>query len=306
MILPEGWEQFYDDVCRKVKILTKVGVWSSDASSMLAWLGNFEKREHKYIAAHILDRLTFRSEKMLESSYRLFLCSTFRNYVLEKTGQSAGSIQEWLSFLAASPREVMSDLLVCSVSKAGEHGESGSHMIRILTGELINEHRVFPIDTDSFSSVEGKVILIVDDFVGSGKQFSDFAEPRDISNASKKNHIIYAPAMGFEIGLENLKRKSYGIEIFPLEVVGEHERFFCHQPGAPFVGDDLNSESDVLKCYHEMRTLDKSFKKPNWLGRNKASLCVAFQWGCPNQSLGVMWFKGDGSWNRLVRRRGIQ
>jgi len=110
--------------------------------------------------------------------------------------------------------------------------------------------------------------------------------------------------MAYESGLNVIRDKNYGVTIFPLETVTAEEQFFTHKAGAMFGGDDINLEVDVLKHYHEMRQLDPLFQRRGWLGFDKASLCVAFQWGCPNQSLGVMWYAGGPTWNRLVRRRG--
>lgn len=306
MKLPEGWESFYEDVCNKIRALTATGVWTIEASTIFAWLGNFEKDEHRYIAAHILDRMTFRSEKMLEGAYKQFIASTFRERAQEKLRVAIENVENWMRALRNDPRQELNNIVICSVSKAGEHGESGSHIIRILTGDLFHENRVFSVDVEKLDSLENKLILIVDDFVGSGEQFDGFSEQSGLREAAKKNWIIYAPAVAYCKGIEQIFDKKYGIEIFPLEVIPESEQFFSHAEGDKFFGDDINCESEVLKCYHEMRQLDSTFAKGAWLGRKKASLCVAFQWGCPNQSLGVMWYRGTNGWRRLVRRRGAQ
>lgn len=81
MKLPDQWEFFYDDICSRVKLLSASGIWPFHQDSLTAWLGNFSKDEHKYIAAHILDRLIFRTEKMTESAYQTFFSTHFRAYV---------------------------------------------------------------------------------------------------------------------------------------------------------------------------------------------------------------------------------
>lgn len=310
MILPEGWEAFYDGVCERTNALTKSGIWNGDAHSIRAWLGNFTEDTHRYIAAHILDRLTYRTEKMTESAFRMYLSSVFREFCRD-AGNSVGSnIEEWLAALRAPHCPWTNKIKLCSVSKAGEHGESGSHMIRILTGGLFSQDHIFPVDTQKLHSVKGNILLIVDDFMGSGDQFIKFAKHHKLEDALKHNHIVYAPSVAYYKGLENLTHSNYKIKITPLEIVPEKERFFSHKPGAKFFGDDINTEIDVLKVYHEMRKLCPEFGKKGcdtvWMGRDDASLCVGFQWGCPNQSLGLMWLDGNSNWERLVRRRGSQ
>ncbi len=304
--LPIGWEFFYDDVCKKVKVLTGCGVWSTDASSVLAWLGNFQKDEHRYIAAHILDRVTFRTEKMIEGSYKLFIASIFREHSLKHCSAEHSSIEEWFEILRSHPKGNHTDINLCSVSKPGDNGDSGSHMVRILTGELFNQNRIISPEISPLDTLQNKVILLVDDFVGSGTQFKTFADEVALREAAKKNYIVYAPALAYYKGLTSIRQENYGIEIMPLEIINKNEQFFLHEDGCMFCGDDLNTEADVLQTYREMRNLDSSFGKSCWLGRDAASLSVVFQWGCPNQSLGIMWYEGSNQWSRLARRRGTQ
>lgn len=304
--LPDGWEVFYEDVCKKIKTLTASGVWSADASVVLAWLANFEKDEHRYIAAHILDRTTFRTEKMLEGGYKMFLATSFREIAQHHFSVGRIDIRDWFETLTAYPKGVHSKIHLCPVTQAGESGDSGNHIVRLLTGELFNQHRTFSPFDSPLSAQSGSLVLIVDDFVGSGVQFREFAEKTNLREAAKSNKIVYAPAIAYYKGLQSIKDENYGIDIFPLEILGKSEQFFQHENGIQFCGDDVNSEHDVLACYQDMRLLDPGFGRGGWLGRDRASLSVMFQWGCPNQSLGVMWYTGSNPWNRLARRRGTQ
>ena len=304
--LPNGWEFFYEDVCKKIKLLTACGIWTTDASTIFAWLGNLKKDEHKYIAAHILDRITFRTEKMIEGGYKLFLASNFRELASRFTCAEHDSIEEWFEILRSHPKGSHANIHLCSVSKIGDNGDSGSHMVRILTGELFNQNRTISPDRTPLYTLKNRFILIVDDFVGSGAQFKDFAEETGLREAAKNNYIVYAPALAYYRGLESIHQEDYGLHIMPLETLNKHEQFFQHDKGCMFCGDDLNVEPDVLETYKEMRLLDSNFGKGSWLGRDNASLSVVFQWGCPNQSLGIMWYEGGSEWNRLARRRGAQ
>lgn len=308
--MPDGWEAFYEGVCDRTNALAKSGIWNSEATSMLAWLGNFTQHNHKYVAAHILDRLTFRTEKMTESAFRLYISSTFRELCKGFSNNIGSNVEEWLAGLRNPHCPWTSNIKLCSVSKAGEHGESGSHMVRILTGDLFSEKHVFPVDTQTLNSIRGSIILIVDDFMGSGDQFLKFARHHKLEVAEKQNHIIYAPSVAYCKGLDNLARSKYKLKITPLETVTKREQFFSHEPGAKFIGDDVNTEAEVLQVYREMRNLCPEFCKKGydayWLGRDDSSLCIGFQWGCPNQSLGMMWLDGHSDWQRLVRRRGSQ
>ncbi|PCJ43364.1 MAG: hypothetical protein COA71_00380 [SAR86 cluster bacterium] len=307
MILPDGWKEFKVDVQEKIQELCKSGIWNIDADLMMAWLGNFESDDrYSYIAHHILDRLIFRTEKMTESSYKRFLSSDFRSYIQDFRGSLGESVEEWLEGLADKNCDWTKDIKLCSVTKSGENGESGSHIIRLLTGGLFSESHIYSLDVNKLTDLEDKVIIIVDDFVGSGAQFSKFAKEVELEKAAENNHIIYVPSLAFYKGVEYIDKKNYGIKVYPLETVTKKEQFFLHEDGAMFCGDDVNSEKDIIDCYKEMRGLSGKFKEFNWLGFDQASLCVGFQWGCPNQSLGAMWFDGGTDWNKLLRRRGSQ
>lgn len=306
MNLPDGWENFYQDVCNKAKTLSSCEIWGMHSSTALAWLGNFTQDEHKYVAAHILDRITYRSDKMIEGSYKSFFASTFREYVKNRQFINHSSIEEWFEILKTPPKNAHRNIKLCSVSKLGDTGDSGSQMVRLLTGELIHQSRVILPESMALKSLEDQIILIVDDFVGSGEQFISFANETGLKEAAQKNHIIYAPAIGYYKGLREITERDFGISLIPLETIKETERFFSHSPGAIFCGDDVNSETEVIKCYQSMRTLRPSFGKGAWLGRNKESLCLVLQSGCPNQSLGIIWYDGGSDWKKLARRRGSQ
>lgn len=306
MNLPEGWEGFYQDVCNKVKTLSSCGIWKISSATALAWLGNFQESEHKYIAAHILDRVTYRSEKMIEAAYKSFLISTFREHIKTHKASSNYSIDEWLKLLRSHPRNEHSNIKLCSVSKLGDNGDSGSQVIRLLTGELFHQNRMISPEKEPLRDLEGQIILIVDDFVGSGDQFISFAEETGLRQACKNNHIIYAPAIGYYKGLEKITKADFGISLSPLEILKNSERFFTHEPGAAFCGDNINTEAEVAECYRQMLKLSPSFNRGAWFGRDNESLCVIFQWGCPNQSLGIIWYEGGSDWKKLARRRGSQ
>lgn len=305
MKLPTGWEKFQEDVILKTRALSTTGIWNIDSDVIGAWLGNFQKSEHRYIALHILDRMIYRTAKMTESSYARFFATDFREYVQKDHGQCGKNIDDWMQGLKDKNCGWAKNILLCSVSMRHENGESGSEIVRMLSGDLLSESRILTLNSVGLTAVRNKTILIVDDFVGSGDQFSRFAKAARLTDGAKQNRIIYVPAMAYYKGAEKIMEANYGMDFQALEILTKQDQFFTFDPGAPFCGDDQNSEGDVIACYREMRKLTPTVPEPYWFGRDKSGLCVGFQSGCPNQSLGIMWSDGL-KWHRLLRRRGSQ
>ncbi len=306
MKLPEGWDAFYESTLSKTKTLIKNQVWLLDWTSTQAWMANFSVDVHRYLAAHMLDRLIYRSERMAESSFRFFFSTEFYDLALTASQRKDIDTIMWLKELKNPYSALTKDVVICPVLKSIESGESGGEIARLLTSDLVPEKKIHPISHQSLDELEGKMILLVDDFVGSGRQFIEFAEKTNLKLASSKNEIVYAPLMAFYKGIDNINKKDFGVKVKPLELVTDSERFFTHKEGAFFCGDGINSESEVINTYREMCKLDANFHKKFWMGDDNASLCVAFQWGCPNQTLGAMWYDGGDDWSKLLRRRGSQ
>src|SRR5690606_2820140 len=158
---------------------------------------------------------------------------------------------------------------------------------------------------NSWAKIKGYLILLVDDFVGSGNQFLEFAEQINLATGAQDNEIVYAPLMALKNGVDEINKKNIGIQVSPIEIVDKPHSIFYGKEADRFRNDQGNTIADALTCYEDIR---KEYRiqmgSDYWMGHNNAAMSIAFQWGCPNQTLGILYKEQDQPrWRRLFKRR---
>jgi len=245
---------------------------------------------------------------MLESAYYRYFASELKQFVQEARPELNNlSIDEWFNQLRSYSTKLNKHLLIHPVHKPNDHGDSGNHVIRQLTSRLLSEQLVSLPANQSLKDINGKIIVLVDDLVGSGAQFKKFYTQSDLEVCLNNNVVIYAPLMATESGLSTLKAQYPSIYFHPLEVIASSEGLFIGDDNDQFGLDELNTIKDAKKCYNDIR-LSHNIKHSTWMGWDNSGLSVAFEWGVPNQSLGILYYQSltpAVSWHNLFTRRGV-
>lgn len=308
MKLPSDWARYKETVERRAHALASAGLWSVRNDDINRWLNNFQNEEYRYLALHILDSVIFRTSRMLVSGYTHFLNSEFRHYVRAHNPKAPSAIREWMAALAAQENKRPSwanNIIICPVKKENETTESGSRVARALTSDLVGQAWFGHLTRERGAKLENHLILLVDDFAGSGKQFVDFADSIQLKSICKKNRVIYAPLMAMSSGHAKIKADYPEVDFHPIELLEAAAGIFSGSPDAPFRNDSLNTVGDALACYNAI-IKDYRLTCGDGLGYEQAGMSVAFEWGCPNQTLSVLHHeqKRPHPWNRLFCRRG--
>ncbi len=301
------WQrQFMNQVLGRAEYLCRSQIWKIDIDTLYAWMSNFSDREeHRYLASYILSKLIFRSQLMLEVSYKRQLGLFLRNYVNACGQFPYKTLPNWFDFLKRRPKNKSPDLFIAPVRRENDTGESGSSVVRCLTANLINEKRAISLLTKTPSQLKGAIIVLVDDFAGSGDQFTDFAN--DVKLASWMEHcsIAYSPLMARQDALTRLQGDYPNVTFMPAEVLSNDLNIFSGRDSDLLESDQVNTYADLKNCYEDIRKRH-NFSSEYWCGRNDAGLPLAFQWGCPNQSIGILWLNGKkGNWHKLCGRRSV-
>ncbi|MDP1657865.1 MAG: hypothetical protein Q8L73_00760 [Methylotenera sp.] len=252
-----------------------------------AWVNNFQKANHRYIAAQILDRLIYRSNKMAKESYRSFLISTLRDFYFDSLNLKPEPIYEWIHQLSIKNSRYSNNLVIAPVRCISDSGASGDTICRMVE---INQSFTKYLTEEGFGGrtrkrkiPRGMVILLVDDMLGSGKQILDFSKAVNLERWAEQNHVVYAPLIAFEKNLERIKSELPYLAISPIEILEEKQCFFSFEENANFIGCSSIKEQDAIIWYNQMLSSNKISTK-NSCGRENAALTLAFQWGCPNQT----------------------
>jgi len=304
MKTPKDWERYQSQMLRKFETLCDSNIWHLTTDNIYYWLANFKKnREHEYLAYEMLDSMTHRNKLAIEASYHRFLVSEFRHITREFDKTVPSEIDTWLEQLSSKEGFPTNNVRLSPVRMQSDMGDSSQSVVRLLNSKLISEQRKLILDENSYKTVKGYLILLVDDFAGSGNQFGKFAKKIQLNRLKENNTIIYAPAMGMSAGVEKIKT-NWGIEVFPLESVNKSHSIFEGSNTDQFRNNNNNTIKEALQCYDDMKNA-YGYVGGSWLGYKKAKLVLSFDWGCPNQTLGIFWDgkNFDRDWNVLLTRR---
>ena len=152
---------------------------------------------------------------------------------------------------------------------------------------------------------EARVLLYLDDFVGSGEQLSDYLREPGTKEVirwaadDRRLRVVYiamvADFSGWAAVERLVAREGLPIELHALEVLDAASRPFEGKLGA-FSDQDERRRAKELAGYFGARLLKK-----HPLGVGDLGLAVVFERGCPNNTLPVLWAEGS-EWHPLFKR----
>lgn len=298
MQLPDNSEIFKSIVIEKIKTYCDTNIWPFEYELFAAWLGNFDCEIEEYVALQMLDNLVVRSNDMAKASYARLLHGPVRQFLKKHSPINTGSIQNWKTCLVNG--SFKSQLRLSPVRLKTDEGESGSVIYRMLSNEL---------DTNQYSlaiaGFQPEVIILIDDFIGGGRQFKEYAIEFELEKKLENSLIIYCPLIAFEQGVAEIKNKYPKLHILPAEHIYKSDGLFYGDLAACFKNDQQNTLADVKEF---LRVMHRKYAPgmPNCFGYQDAGLPLAFEWGCPNQSPSLLYLqysRSKNNWQQLFSRR---
>lgn len=300
-----------EKVSDEIRFYCKSGLWSLSEDDVFSWLSNFRSNsDHHLLAVILLDSIIFRTNKMLLSSYKQFIASRLLVRINEVVPHNFTVNSLFAALIkgrhSGDGRELMKYFRIAEVNTL-EPGESGSTLLRMLNGNLIDA--AFHI-TESVDTLDNNyILLVVDDFMGSGEQSIDFFLEGYRESFRERVHyfeehqkIIYAPAMGMRQGIGNFKDSAVSeIELYPLEVLEVETNLFFGDDEDEFSKHCDWTVRQAKDIYLDIKRT-RNIRLRDWFGRGEAGLPIMFELGAPNQSLGVIYYRDIG-WHSLQTRR---
>jgi len=298
MLLPENSEHFKIIVLGKIKTYCDTNIWPFDYDKFTGWLKNFDCKIEEYLALQILDSLVVRSNEMAIASYSRLFVGSLRQYVIEQTSIDIGTIPSWKTSLKRGT--LNKNIRFSPVKKKNDEGESGSNIYRMISG-LVETNRY------SFAKSKNapKLLILVDDVIGSGDQFTEFAVEFDLANKLDSYQIVYCPLIGFEKGISRIKDLYPKLNILPCEQISESNALFYGSDDDLFKNDPINTIADARSFLLEMKG-KYGPKMAFWFGHNDVAVPLSFGWGCPNQTPSILYMEHStqkNGWSRLFNRR---
>lgn len=296
---PEYTDELLNKVVLRCEKLIRVGLWDIRISQLRSWITNFKTREEKYLCAHLLDSLMYRSERMSESLCRHAIESTLPNS-LHIYPENLGN---WLNDLQSSRGSRILFVAVEGV-KNGERqtAKSGQIVLRQYDRSGVVHKNHFVDVASLMQKIENEdvgTVVYIDDFCGTGKQFCDFYSHYELQNIPNDIEQMYIPLCCYEDGRSEVNKKNSNVNVHPVELLTRDNKFFCEKNGT-FRGDNLNSIYTAKAYYKELLSYHGiRLKEP--FGFGSLELTYAFKMSTPNNILPIF-YTNKGSWKPLLVR----
>lgn len=299
-IVPEGWDRYHRQIKSSVDTLIRQSVFSGISQSVLStWWKNFKSSEEKYLAAHLLDSMVYRTEEMLKASCHQVVQKILPEK-LEKLHIQFDSVSELEAILKNKRNDIVFSPIVTNTP-----GKSGEALLRLFAGtiQLNGKNKHYIRNWVNFHP-DTKVIVLLDDMVGTGNQFCTFYKNNNLSNC--KIPIIFIPFFAHESGIQHVNRQCPNVQIAPIETLGTEHNFFREDKDSPgydlWARDKQNKVKDVKKFYEDMLKAN-GISCANNFGYGGFGLTVYTNLSTPNNSLHIFYTnKNVQSWIPLLTR----
>lgn len=296
-------QSFYIDQSKEYfKFLIESGQWTSiNEIKYRCWLNNFEA-DKQYLACKLLSHLLAYSEKDLEN----LIIETVRDIFIQEIilptqlKNQFGTRENDMEYMLKSN---MQKTLIIPLEATDESGQSGDAMARLLKNKS-----GFELHYSTYSHIDErtkyKYLIIVDDCIGTGRQFIDFWEKVNISSGKllrtwcKEQNIkpYYVVAVGYKKALEKAKEKfGKTITIKCADILSERHRIF-EKNNYCWEGD--NELEDVVRDLTSLL----SEKRIGLKGYKGLDFAVLLHNTVPNWSL-PLFFKKREDWESLIERK---
>lgn len=293
---------FIQEVVSRCEALKYSGFWASEPILRpKAWLNNFDKSD-QFVAAMLLNRFTYYDDSLTDR----LLMSSYNSLAdgLPK-GPLAPSVSELLAGLETA-------VFTPVEGEKPNPTDSGNLLCRKARQVLgIPEDRVLS-PTDALAQASnGRMVVFLDDFIGSGDQFIETWR-RELTGASSKSFsevydekpfcVAYITLVSTDFGLNRVHQKAPNVAVCPTHILGE---------GATYKGlkaeIDLGQVEDFLIRYASQLRPREPFiaQEPRYraFGYKERGLLFGFEHSIPDATLPIFWSPGVSGWEPLIERR---
>lgn len=298
--LPKDGNIYTEAIFARCRELISYGIWSGIQQTRLqSWIANFQTPAERYFAALVLDLLVYRSDDQTVSLLRQLL-----SRVIPDLARISGlSTAVRMSYQAARLNAIDPKVRVVPVIPPGASPtKSGPVIARHLKRSLrICERWVIYPDQVEAILPSLDAVIFVDDFLGTGDQFSDFLIDTKLAGYVDTSCFIYGCLAAHRHGVDSLQKAFPKLHIAAVESLDDSHALFHNDSGT--FPDGTNSAENAKSFYYSLLS-DRgiNISGPNRRGYGHLELAYAFEHSVPDNSLPILWWDGDKSWRPLFDR----
>lgn len=300
--VPEGHEDLSRHVFQRFRSLVVNQVIDIISPNDLdGWRRNFSTPEGQYLAAQMLSAAVIRTPKMINSSYQ-----HISEIILPDLMRAAGiwkfsCIEDFTTALrskqALAPLKIMPVDGIRIDRRPGNSAETVLRNFSIAT--RTGDGYLWRADDPNSWTHTTKLLVFIDDLLGTGRQFSKFAEAYDLKSLPPDTMCVYVPLLATTKGISAVRKSCPNVDLRPVEVLRAESGFFTEAADGSglWIRDNVNKANDVRALYRQL-TLEKQVPRES---RFSMDLTVLLPGRTPNNSLRAYW-DASGKWRPLIPR----
>ena len=249
--VPKDGAIYTESVFRRCRDLIRYHIWSGiELNRLDAWIANFKTTEERYFAARVLDALIYRSDKQTTALLKQLFQRVIPDLVrLSRLNTRLENLQETLT--SATDPGVRIVPIIPSRSSVTKSGPSIGRMLR----RNLRFHDAWIIHPDQvlnhIAGVAG--FVFVDDFLGTGKQFTDFLNWTELASHMNRSCFVATTLAGHSKGVETIRTNFPDLHVDVVELLNDDNALFSDSSGT--FPDDVNSAGSARDFYYELLTL---------------------------------------------------
>lgn len=300
--VPSEDDGLYDQVVSRFRMLLRRQVITGISSVQLnQWLSNFVGEQEKYLAARVLENLSYRSNAMVTSAIEHVCECVLPCELKRKDIGHFASVDAFVDSLRAGGADHPVRFVAVDGMYDKTPGKSGAVVIREFQRQG-HVAKALTCKPESLAElpVAVKCLVFVDDMLGTGTQFSGFAKHYNLAKYAQRLTVVYCPLVAHQTGLDALAKDFPWLTVLPVEVFGEEHQFYRGMSKKPEVWaiDEANSVADVRAF---VTALCKA-RKISPGTKHSLDLLLGFEHATPNNSLPLLYAESS-DWNHLLIRQ---
>lgn len=285
---------------RKAEFFSLINLWPNTTDLDAAgWLSNFTDDE-QILAGHLLSSFVYLNKEIASA---LFISAFHQLSTSPHLKGSASSRREnWESFR----RTVVVTHVEGETPSTTDSGHIFARLARTTLGipeaNIVTPERALRI----LSSGSGRPIVFVDDFLGSGSQFSGtWDRPYSISSAHEStfkmeivhhpNSIYFIPLIATKLGIECVSKVAPNVSICAAHVLDGRDSALSSD--SQVWPEDLREQGVEMIRAASSRA---GIQDDDWQGFEKLGLCLSFEHSTPDATLPI--FYHEENWHPLIKR----
>lgn len=290
---------FIAEVLAKCDVLKRARMWPGEPRMRpRLWLRNFDD-EDQVPAAALLDRFTFYSAAHTDA----LLIASFN--ALGDGRPKSPFPRRRVDLIAALDSAVFTPVL----GENPDPTDSGNFLCRRTRQLVFPTAETVVFDAALEHAYQGKPVVFIDDFVGSGDQFlstwTRTQNGRSFELAERASGFmpLYVALMSTEYGLGQIKKRAPKVAVSVTHVIGARSTL----DGVNAVNASMGLLIEALLTKYASRlTPREDYIAQNGLyrkyGYKERKLLMAFDHSVPDATLPIFWSPGHSTWEPLIER----